>query len=108
MGEAVERRLDVRIQHRLVSLGTEVVDLGEPRPGRAAWAGTRTSTAQKSASKTGSSTSFSAAWTTPVRDTRYTQLAELPRPPGLGIMRSRTGSGCRRTGPPISRTIVRQ
>jgi len=41
----------------------------------------------------GSSTSFSAAWTTRSATVGIPRLRTLPDPPGLGILRSRTGSG---------------
>jgi len=47
----------------------------------------------KSASKMGSSTSFSAAWTTRSAMAGIPSLRSFPDPPGLGIIRSRTGSG---------------
>jgi hypothetical protein len=47
----------------------------------------------KSASKIGSSTSFSAAWTTLSAMRGMPSLRSFPDPPGLGISRSRTGSG---------------
>ena len=46
----------------------------------------------KSASKMGSSTSFSAAWTTRSANVGNSELAELPDA-GFGIITSRTGSG---------------
>lgn len=67
----------------------------------------------KSASKTGSSTSFSAACTTRSATVGMPRLRTFPDPPGFGILRSRTGRGrnepslraarrsCRNPGAPI-------
>ena len=55
-------------------------------------AGTHTRLTGKSASKMGSSTSFSAAWITWSAMEGIPSLRSFPDPPGLGIMRSRTGS----------------
>jgi hypothetical protein len=94
----VETRLDGGVQHPVVALGTEPVDVGHGvmRPPL----GSETvGTGKKSASKIGSNTSFSAAWTigsntsfSAAWTTRSAiggmpSLRSFPDPPGFGIIR---------------------
>jgi hypothetical protein len=84
LGDALETWLAVGVD----GLSARTVAL-KPRAGYLA---PPTST-RPPASKMGSSTSFSAAWTTLSAMRGMPSLRTFPDPPGLGILRSRTGSG---------------
>ena len=89
--DLVETRLDVGLQHPVVRLRREVVDLSDRVLRAPVRAGTRRRHGWKSASKIGSSTSFSAACTT--RSVTVGMPNARSFPLALGIITCRTGAG---------------
>ena len=89
----VEARLDVRVQHPAVAAGAEDGGSRRSRPGPAAWAGTRRRPAGSRPRRWVPAPASAPPGRPGPRCVGIPSLRTFPDPPGLGILRSRTGSG---------------